>query len=174
MPASDISEQISLAGKEASGTGCMKFMINGAVTLGTLDGANIEIAEKAGEDNIYIFGLSASEVDEIWKRGYDSGEYYRKSEKLSGVLDAMRRGFAGNSFEGIANYLMHGNGIADPYMCMADFDSYMSAYNTVCDCYADKTKWAKKSLNNIAGAGYFSSDRSIREYADNIWHIKPV
>ena len=174
MPASDISEQISLAGKEASGTGCMKFMINGALTLGTLDGANIEMMEKAGAENFFIFGLNSTEVDELWKRGYDSAEYCRKSERLSKTVETLRRGFYGNSFEGMANYLLHGAGIADPYMCMADFDSYFSTYEAMCDCYADSMKWAKKSLCNIAGAGYFSSDRSIREYAEKIWNLSPV
>lgn len=174
MPATDISEQISLAGNEASGTGCMKFMINGAITLGTLDGANVEMMERAGAENFYIFGLTASEVDEIWKRGYDSSEYSRKSERLSKTVEALRHGFAGNSFEGMANYLLHGSGIADPYMCMADFDSYFNAYSSACSCYLNKEEWLKKSLCNIASAGYFSSDRSIREYAENIWHIHPV
>ena len=174
MPASDISEQISLAGKEASGTGCMKFMINGALTIGTLDGANVEMMEAVGRDNIYIFGLKAEEVDELWKIGYDSGVYYRKSPRLAGVVDSLKRGFAGNKFSNLANYFMYNHGVSDPYMCFADFESYMNTSDQIRKDYSDRELWQKKSLVNIAGAGFFASDRSIKEYADKIWRIKPV
>ena len=174
MPASDISEQISLAGKEASGTGCMKFMINGALTIGTLDGANVEMAEAVGKDNIYIFGLNAKEVDELWKTGYDSVEYYRKNPRLQAIMSLLRKGFAGNSFTDIVNYFMYGQGVSDPYMCFADFESYMGVSAQMRRDYSDRELWNRKSLLNIAGAGHFSSDRSIKEYAENIWHIKPV
>ncbi|MBO5258420.1 MAG: glycogen/starch/alpha-glucan phosphorylase, partial [Clostridia bacterium] len=174
MPASDISEQISLAGKEASGTGCMKFMVNGALTLGTLDGANVEMRDAVGDDNIFIFGLTSNEVDDLWKRGYSSLEYYNNSERLQGVINRLRGSFAGNNFGSMVDYFLYGYGIADPYMCLVDYDSYLSVYNRVIKTYADEDAWTKKSLLNIAGAGFFSSDRSIREYADNIWHISPV
>lgn len=174
IPAAEISEQISLAGKEASGTGCMKFMINGAITLGTPDGANAEIAQYAGEENEFIFGMSAPEADEIWKGGYDSYSYVRRSERLAAVIAALRRGFNGVSFESTANYLVGGAPIADPYMCCADFDSYFDAYARACDRRADAEKWARMSLLNIAGAGFFSADRAIAEYADRIWDVTPL
>lgn len=174
MPASDISEQISLAGKEASGTGCMKFMVNGALTLGTLDGANVEMRDAVGDDNIFIFGLTSDEVDDLWKRGYSSLEYYNNSERLQGVINRLRGSFAGNHFGSMADYFLYGYGISDPYMCLADYDSYMNVYARMMRTYADEEAWTKKSLLNIAGAGFFSSDRSIREYADNIWHTVPV
>ena len=174
IPASDISEQISLAGKEASGTGCMKFMINGALTIGTLDGANVEMRNAVGRDNIYIFGLDAHEVDEIWKAGYDSGVYYRKSQALAGVMNTLRGGFAGSRFSNLVNYFMYSHGISDPYMCFADFESYMNVSSKIRADYENKIEWQKKALYNIAGAGFFSSDRSIVDYAENIWEIYPV
>ena len=174
MPATDISEQISLAGKEASGTGCMKFMINGALTIGTLDGANVEMQQAVGKDNIYIFGLNAGEVDDLWKQGYDAASYLRKSERLTGVMNSLRRGFAGNSFSNLVNYFTNSQGVSDPYMCLADFESYMISSEQIRNDYKDRELWLKKSLSNIAGAGFFAADRSIGEYAENIWHIKPV
>ncbi len=175
MPASDISEQISLAGKEASGTGCMKFMLNGALTIGTLDGANVEMREAVGGDsNIFIFGLKADEVDDMWRRGYSSLHYYTNSERLRETIDRLGGTFAGNNFSNMINYLLYSHGVADPYMCLADYDSYMNVYERMMDTYRDTYSWQKKSLYNIASAGFFSSDRCIREYADNIWHISPV
>ena len=174
MPATDISEQISLAGKEASGTGCMKFMVNGALTLGTLDGANVEMKEAVGDDNIFIFGLRAEEVDDLWKQGYSSLTYYHKSDKLRTTIDRLLGSFGGYNYTSMYNYFLHSHGVADPYMCLADFDSYMNTFGNIIDTYKDQTAWAKKSLCNIAGAGFFSSDRSIREYADRIWHISEV
>ena len=174
MPASDISEQISLAGKEASGTGCMKFMINGALTVGTLDGANVEMRDAVGNDNIYIFGLNADQVEELWKTGYDAASYVRRNKTLSGVMDTLTSGFSGVPFKNLVNYFMFSHGVSDPYMCLADFDSYMAISKKIRDDHKDRDLWLKKSLINIAGAGYFASDRSIREYAENIWHVKPV
>ena len=174
MPASDISEQISLAGKEASGTGCMKFMINGALTLGTMDGANVEMAEAVGMDNIYIFGLRSEEVDELWKNGYASLSYYQGNERLRRIMDSLSRGFAGNSFTNIVGYLLYGYGVSDPYMCLADFDSYFATSENMRKTYLDSTAWSQKSLTNIAKAGFFAADRSIREYAENIWRMRPV
>jgi len=175
MPATDISEQISLAGKEASGTGCMKFMINGALTLGTLDGANVEIREAVGDDNIYIFGLTDSQVDDLWKRGYESVKYYMQSERLRSAIDLLSsKTFAGNDFKSIVSYLLYSHGVSDPYMCLADFDSYTKTFDRMMKDYADAETWSKKSLVNIAGAGFFAADRSIMDYADNIWHINQI
>lgn len=175
MPATEISEQISLAGKEASGTGNMKFMINGALTIGTLDGANVEMAQHAGEENIYIFGLKAEEVKEIWQNGYNSSAYYNKDYNMRRVLESLIVGFNGTSFSEISNYLLRRAPVADPYMCLADFESYITTQNALSDLYRNhKQEWNKKSLNNIAAAGYFAADRSIREYATRIWNLKPV
>ena len=175
MPASEVSEQISLAGKEASGTGNMKFMINGAITVGTLDGANVEMSEVVGDDNIFIFGLHADEVEDMWAKGYNASQYYNRDIKLRRITESLVRGFNGESFADIANYLLTGSPVADPYMCMADFESYYTTQKRVKELYAeDKMRWAKISLNNIAGAGIFSADRSIKEYADNIWNLKPL
>lgn len=177
IPAADISEQISLAGKEASGTGCMKLMANGALTIGTLDGANVEIREAVGDENIYIFGLKTDEVDELWKRGYNASSYYFSSERLRGAVDALDTGFCGRSFSDIKQYLInsqYAHGIADPYMCIADFDSYCCAHERMINDYGERIKWCRMSLINTAKSGYFAADRSIREYADKIWHVKPM
>lgn len=175
MPASEVSEQISLAGKEASGTGNMKFMINGALTVGTLDGANVEMSEAVGSDNIFIFGLRAEEVDELWTKGYNSSRYYNTDEGLRRIIETLIRGFNGESFSDMANYLLTGSPVADPYMCMADYESYRQTQQKIKSLYAeDPARWAKMSLNNIAAAGIFSADRSIKEYADNIWNLKSL
>ncbi len=175
MPASEISEQISLAGKEASGTGNMKFMINGALTIGTLDGANVEMSEHVGMDNIYIFGLKADEVSEIWRNGYSASVYYNSDPNLRKIVEALIVGFNGESFADIANYLLTGTPVADPYMCMADYESYAATQQEMSNLYAnDKRAWNQKSLRNIAAAGYFAADRSIRDYAENIWNLKSL
>ncbi len=175
MPASEISEQISLAGKEASGTGNMKFMINGALTIGTLDGANVEMAERVGDENIFIFGLKADEVKSVWEKGYNSSQYYNKDSELRRIIESLIVGFNGCSFADIANYLLRSGRIADPYMCLADYESYTQTQTHMSDLYRNqKEEWNKKSLLNIAAAGYFSADRSIRDYAENIWHLKQL
>ena len=174
IPATEISEQISQAGKEASGTGNMKFMINGALTIGTLDGANVEMHEVAGDDNIFIFGLTAREVDQLWNRGYNASSYYANNNKLIKVIDALNKGFNGQSFAEIARYLLTGTPIADPYMCLADFGAFTEVHEKVDAVYANKNAWAKKSLNNIAAAGIFAADRSIRDYANNIWNLTRI
>ncbi len=135
MPASEISEQISLAGKEASGTGNMKFMINGALTIGTLDGANVEMAQAVGTENIFIFGLKANEVDDIWSTGYSSSNYYNESPRLRRIIEALIIGFNGQSFAEIANYLLTDTPVADPYMCMADFGAYTSTQHRISELY---------------------------------------
>lgn len=174
MPATELSEQISQAGKEASGTGNMKFMINGALTIGTLDGANVEMQEACGADNIFIFGLTAKDVDRLWRTGYNSSEFYRNNKKLIGVIDALNKGFNGQSFSDIAQYLLTGSPVADPYMCLADFGDYSATHEKIDQVYKDKKQWAKMSLNNIASAGIFAADRSIKEYAERIWHLKRI
>ena len=175
MPATEISEQISLAGKEASGTGNMKFMINGALTIGTMDGANVEMSEKVGNENIFIFGLRANEVADIWRNGYSASVYYNSDSMLRKVIETLIVGFNGESFADIANYLLTGVPIADPYMCMADYQSYLTAQDKLSELYAtNKFEWNQKSLRNIAAAGFFAADRSIAEYAENIWNLKPL
>ena len=175
IPSADISEQISLAGKEASGTGCMKLMMNGAMTLGTLDGANVEIVEAVGRENAYIFGLNTHEVEELWRNGYNSRDYYHTSPVLKGVIDRLYRPIGGQDFSHIADYLINAAyGVADPFMCLADFESYMHAYKCAVKDYGNKQEWAKKSLMNTATSGVFASDNSIRKYADEIWHITPI
>jgi starch phosphorylase len=174
MPATDISEQISLAGKEASGTGNMKMMINGAVTIGTMDGANIEMHEAVGDDNIFIFGQNAEEVQDNL-RTYDSRRLYESDPVIKNAVDALGTGFAGTSFNNLKQYLLQKTySIADPYMCLADFHDYCRVHKEIQDAYEDKKRWAHMSIINIAKASRFAADRSIREYADNIWHTKPV
>ncbi len=174
IPSAEISEQISLAGKEASGTGCMKLMMNGALTIGTFDGANTEMLAAAGNDNMYIFGLSCAEVEELWFQGYNSAAYCVTNERLSKIVNYLNTGFAGQSFAGIANYLIAGQGIADPYMCLADFESYHITHNRMIEDYRDRNAWMRKSLINIASSGFFAADRSIKEYADKIWHLDQI
>ena len=174
IPAAEISQQISLAGKEASGTGCMKFMMNGALTIGTLDGANVEMLAAAGEENMYIFGLTCNEVDELWLNGYNSALYCARNERLAKIVNYLNTGFAGQSFSSIASYLVSGSGVPDPYMCLADFESYSMTHKAMTDDYRDRRNWSRKSLINIGSSGFFAADRSIRDYAENIWGIKPV
>ncbi len=175
IPSADVSEQISLAGKEASGTGCMKLMMNGAITLGTLDGANVEILDAVGKENFYIFGMNTQEVDDLWRNGYVSRNYYHASGVLRGVIDRLYQPIGGQNFSHIADYLIGGGaGVPDPFMCLADFDSYYNVYRGLLADYADKTSWAKKSLMNTATSGVFASDNSIVKYANEIWNITPV
>lgn len=170
MPAAEISQQISLAGTEASGTGNMKFMINGAITLGTLDGANVEINEVVGKDNIIIFGLTSSEVDELKKNGYNPMVYYNNNYTLKRVVDEINNGFSNVNFNDISNSLRTN----DPFMVMADFADYQKAQVKASDLYSNTFNWNKMSLINIANAGIFSADRAIRDYANDIWGAKPI
>ena len=171
IPAADISEQISQAGKEASGTGNMKLMLNGALTLGTLDGANVEIHEAVGDENIFIFGLETPEVDVLNAQGYKPWEYYNNSVKIKETLDFIRTiTVGGMNFNFIVDYLL----TQDNYMCLADFESYIAAQEKVAETYQDKEKWGQMSLVNTANAGIFSADRSVEEYAKDIWNIKKV
>ena len=167
MPASEVSEQISLAGTEASGTGNMKLMLNGAITLGTKDGANIEIGEAAGDENIVNFGMTADEVAELKARGYHPQQYYQSNENIRKAIDMLTNGIGGVRFDEIANQLKNN----DTYMALADFDSYRAAQQRISEIYRDPMKFSNMSLMNIAGAGIFSADRAIHEYAHNIWHL---
>jgi len=173
IPAAEISEQISIAGKEASGTGNMKLMINGAVTLGTLDGANVEIFEQVGDDNIFLFGMNVDEVKALWNRGYNPNEFISKNPELRQVINMLTSGILGRRFDDVAASLLTNKfGVADQYMTIADFADYVRAQKFVSEVYSDKERFMKMSLTNIAKAGIFSADRSVLEYADKIWNIK--
>ncbi len=167
MPAAEISEQISLAGTEASGTGNMKLMLNGAVTMGTYDGANVEIHEQVGDDNIYIFGMSTPEVNVMKSNGYSPDGYYNRNETIKAAIDAMYRGFNGATFNEVADAVRY----VDQYMCLADFESYRATQERASNEYRDLTKWNRMSLANIAGAGIFSADRAVSDYARDIWKL---
>ncbi len=173
MPASELSEQISLAGKEASGTGNMKFMMNGALTIGTLDGANVEMHEQVGDDNIFIFGLTARGVNTLREKGYYASDYYMNDPDIKWIMKLLNDGFAdGQSYSDLARRLISGDGCpADEYMLLADFESYKAAHMRVDEVYRNPKKWNKMSLINIARSGIFSADRSIRNYADTIWNV---
>lgn len=175
IPAADISEQISLAGKEASGTGCMKMMMNGAITLGTADGANVEIRDAVGPDAIYTFGLNHREVEELWRRGYDARSYYHASERLRAAVDRFYSPIGGRDFSHIGEYLIAGRGaVADPFMCLADFEAYRTAFDRLLEERCDIAALGRRTIVNIARSGRFSSDRSIREYAEQIWNLRPI
>ncbi len=175
MPATEISEQISLAGKEASGTGNMKMMINGAVTIGTLDGANVEIRQAVGPDSIFIFGKKEQEVRDALQQGYNAYEIYEQNPVLKRAVDALEKGFAGKSFEGLKDYLLKPSySIADPYMCLLDFEDYCRAHDDIQAAYEDRNRWNTMSIENIAKAARFAADRSIRDYADRIWNTTTI
>ena len=173
MPASELSEQISTAGKEASGTGNMKFMMNGALTIGTLDGANVEMHQQVGDENIFLFGLTADEVREKKQKGYAPYEYYMRNLDLKAVLDMLNAGFKdGVSYSDLANRLLFGAGCpADESMLLAEFESYRLAQERAARTYQDPKAWNRMALVNIAKSGVFAADRSIRDYAENIWHV---
>ena len=170
IPSADISEQISLASTEASGTGNMKLMMNGAITLGTEDGANVEIHKAVGDENIIIFGMQTPEVLSLQKNGYSPAQYYNNNPVLREALDFIGKGIAGQPFDSIYNSLKNN----DRYMALADFADYQKAQKKASALYGDREKWNKMSLVNIAKSGIFSADRSINDYAENIWHLKPV
>jgi starch phosphorylase len=174
FPAADLSEQISTAGKEASGTGNMKFCMNGALTIGTQDGANIEISREVGAENFFMFGLTAAEVASTRAGGYRPAALYESDAELREVLDLIREGFFSRGdpaqFRAIVDGLLHG----DPFMLLADFRSYVDCQKTVSHAYEDAHRWTRMSILNVARSGLFSSDRTIREYADEIWHVPSV
>ena len=173
MPAADVSEQISIAGKEASGTGNMKFMINGAVTLGTMDGANVEIHECVGDENIFIFGLRENEVTALKQKGYNPTLYYNQNPDIKRVIDTMIQGIGGISFKEIADSLLFVKS-PDTYMVLADFAQYKESQQKVDEAYRDRERWLRMSLVNTARAGFFACDRSIAEYAEKIWDVQSV
>ena len=173
VPGTDVSEQISTAGKEASGTGNMKFMMNGAVTLGTMDGANVEIDERVGRDNDVIFGMTVEQVNEL-RYYYNAREYYNNDERIRNVMNTFINPVWDadpNEFRIIYDELLMKN---DEFFVLADFDSYVKAQEEIERLYQDRRAWAKMCLVNIAKSGYFSSDRTIEEYAKEIWKVKPL
>ena len=166
-PACDVSEQISLAGTEASGTGNMKLMLGGAITLGTYDGANVEIHEQVGDENIMIFGMRTEEVDALRQRGYAPGEYYEKDPLIQDLINTLYEGISGSKFPEIADSLKN----VDPYMVLADFHAYIEAQEKIQQLYRQPEVWSRMSLMNIAGSGVFCADRAVEEYAHHIWHL---
>ena len=175
IPASDLSEQISTAGKEASGTGNMKFALNGALTIGTLDGANVEILEEVGDDNIFIFGQTVEGIEELKNSGYDPRTYYEQDDELKAVLDWLSSDFfspkAGNVLEDLPKSLLEWG---DPFFVLADYRAYLEAQERAGLAYLDQKKWASMAIRNVAGSGKFSSDRTIGEYASDIWKLSPL
>ena len=170
-PAADVSEQISTASKEASGTGNMKFMMNGAITIGTLDGANIEIRDEVGDENCVIFGLKSSEVLSYYENGnYSAWNEYNGNPRVKLVMDQLIDGTYGD-FRSLYNYLLNSN---DEFFILKDFDAYDAARQEIVKRYQDKKAWVRSCIINIAKSGIFSSDRTISEYAEDIWDIKPV
>ena len=170
MPAADVSEQISLAGTEASGTGNMKLMMNGAITLGTLDGANVEIHDAVGDENIVIFGMTTPEVNELKSKGYVPMNFYNNNAELRNVIDFINRGFCDKQFPEISGTIVY----HDPYMVLADFADYRQAQNRIDELWADRKRWNSMSLMNTACSGRFAADRAVNEYAENIWHTVPA
>ena len=173
-PAADLSEQISTAGKEASGTGNMKFSMNGALTIGTLDGANVEIREEVGKENFFLFGLTTDQVRDLKSQGYDPRQYEESNAELQQVMDSLGDGTFSNGdtemFKPLVDSLLQ----HDEYMLLADYESYIKSQGEVEKAYQDQTQWVRMSILNVARMGRFSSDRSIRDYAEKIWHLKPV
>jgi starch phosphorylase len=174
MPAADLSEQISTAGMEASGTGNMKFALNGALTIGTLDGANIEIMEEVGKDNIYIFGLTADEVKDLKSKGYNPKDYYERNPELKKIIDMISSGYFSPSNVDLFKPIIDSLLTNDPFLVLADFDEYVGCQSVVSKEYLNSAEWTRKSILNVAGMGKFSSDRSISQYAKDIWHATPV
>jgi starch phosphorylase len=175
IPAADLSEQISTAGTEASGTGNMKLALNGAITIGTLDGANVEIREQVGEENIFIFGHTTEEVADIRARGYQPRSHYTANPQLAAALDAIRDGLFSPTergrYQAVFDALMNWG---DHYLLLADFASYVEAQQRVDALYRQPEAWTRSALLNVAGMGIFSSDRTIDEYARDIWKTTPI
>jgi starch phosphorylase len=173
-PAAELSEQISTAGKEASGTGNMKFAMNGALTIGTLDGANIEIREAVGAENFFLFGLTAEEVYALKAKGYNPMDYYHTNGELREVMERISSGYFcpenPNLFQPIVDSLMH----KDEYLLFADYQSYIECQERVSQAYRNQENWTRMSILNSARMGFFSSDRTIREYCQDIWNVEPV
>ncbi|WP_013322377.1 glycogen/starch/alpha-glucan phosphorylase [Gloeothece verrucosa] len=173
-PAADLSEQISTAGKEASGTGNMKFSLNGALTIGTFDGANIEIREEVGEENFFLFGLKTEEIDQLRAQGYNPQDYYNSNPELKAAIDLINSGFFSHGDGGLFQLLINSLLYLDHYLLFADYQSYLDCQERVSQAYKDQEHWTRMSILNTARMGKFSSDRSIREYCDKIWNTSPV
>jgi starch phosphorylase len=171
-PAADLSEQISTAGKEASGTGCMKFAMNGALTIGTLDGANIEIREEVGAENFFLFGLTAQQVADRKQAGYAPHDYYHSDSELRQVIDAVARGDFSQEDHGLFQPLVDTLMQRDEYMLFADFASYVDCQSRVSETYSDSDRWSRMSILNTARSGKFSSDRSVQEYCQRVWRAE--
>jgi starch phosphorylase len=173
IPATDISEQISAAGREASGTGNMKLALNGALTVGTLDGANIEILEEVGSANIFIFGNTVQQLDELRAQGYSPWDYYRRNPDLRAAIDWLSSGFFAErgALGPVVHSLLDGG---DPFFVLADYEAYVRAHEEVDRAYRDPRRWARMAILNTARTGKFSSDRTIREYARDIWKLEPL
>lgn len=173
-PAANVSEQISLAGKEASGTGNMKFALNGALTVGTLDGANIEIREHVGAENFFLFGLTTEQVFALKESGYRPMDYYGRHPELKRAIDLIASGYFSNGDQSVFRPLVDSLLNHDEYLLLADYPSYLEAQDQVEGVYRDQERWAKMSILNTARSGFFSSDRSMRQYCEEIWHVKPL
>jgi starch phosphorylase len=173
-PAADLSEQISTAGKEASGTGNMKFSMNGALTIGTLDGANVEIREEVGADNFFLFGLTTEEVNNVKERGYNPRGYYESNPNIRETIDQIGSGVFSKGDRELFSPLIDSLLNRDEYMLLADYQSYVDCQDRVSKAFKDKRRWTQMSILNVARMGKFSSDRSIREYCDNIWKVKSL
>jgi starch phosphorylase len=171
-PAADVSEQISTAGKEASGTGNMKLALNGALTIGTLDGANIEIRNAVRPENFFLFGLTADEVAEHWRNGYRPRQFYEQNTELRGVIDAIASGAFSPGERHLFRPLTDSLLFHDPFMVLADYQSYIETQSSLATAYRDSQQWTSMSILNVARMGGFSSDRAIREYCRDIWSIK--
>ncbi len=170
--AADLSEQISTAGKEASGTGNMKFSLNGALTIGTLDGANVEMREAVGAENFFLFGLTTSEVEQLKANGYNPMDYYQSNEELRNAIDLIQSGFLSNGDPGVFRPLVFSLLNKDPYMVLADYAAYIACQQKVSEAYSNQDTWTRMSILNVARMGYFSSDRSMHEYCEKVWNIK--
>jgi starch phosphorylase len=172
-PAADLSEQISTAGKEASGTGNMKFSLNGALTIGTLDGANVEIREEVGAENFFLFGLTAAEVAEVKGRGYRPRGHYEQNETLREVIDFIASGALGHGDAELFRPIVENLLDSDPFLLLADYQAYIDAQDRVSALWRDQRAWTRQSILNTARMGKFSSDRSIRDYCELVWKIQP-
>jgi starch phosphorylase len=173
-PAADLSEQISTAGKEASGTGNMKFAMNGALTIGTLDGANIEIRDAVGHENFFLFGLTAEEVERRKAEGYTPRSIYESNPELREAIDLIDSGCFSHGDRGLFHPLVESLLTRDDYMLLADYQAYVDCQQRVSDAYSDQNNWTRMSILNTARVGRFSSDRSIRDYCRDIWKVRPI
>jgi starch phosphorylase len=173
-PAADLSEQISTAGKEASGTGNMKFAMNGALTIGTLDGANVEIREEAGPENFFLFGLTAEEVQSLKAGGYSPHQYYHDQPELKEALDLVGSGFFSHGNRELFKPLVDSLLYRDDYLLLADYRSYVDRQDDVDNIFRDERRWTRMSILNTARMGKFSSDRAIREYCEKVWGVRPI